>query len=389
MFFDYSAILTIGYAANRIGMRGTSFREIVFYVLVFLFLAADIRCNSITKREFLISGLLFVFFFFFYAYGAMFYPKNFELDINGFSPFHLLLYCQAAVLVFMRIDNFDVLIQYITYGARFFSIITFLNMYLSFTRNEGTFATNGYDMVAGYQAALCCLPLLYSLSKKFNIFDSVLAIAMFVLATLGGSRGSLLVILVYMAVGIFKKYFIEKRFMTKALFIFSICIIIPYVYNNYVFVIKSLTSTLSRWGIYSRTLDGFLTKEIVADSGRALLHRSVISSWNDMPIIGYGILGDRAANQGAYVHNFLIEVITDYGYAIGALVICLLIFGIILGIISEKKRSLVLLLLSYVGVMLAISGSYVVSTLFYVSLGILLAPNGTVGKEELVFADER
>ena len=86
-------------------------------------------------------------------------------------------------------------------------------------------------------------------------------------------------------------------------------------------------------------------------------------------------MGDRQFIEGDYVHNIILEFITDYGFVGGIGLFLLLLWQIIRKIKQSYPVSSLLLLVSiFTGIHLSLSGSYLMDTMFFIMLGLLFHP---------------
>lgn len=122
-----------------------------------------------------------------------------------------------------------------------------------------------------------------------------------------------------------------------------------------------LLSLLSRFskllGIRSRSIEMLLNGEFFSDSGRGEIQKRVISSFS---LLGSGLFGDRIAGEGFYAHNLIIEIIAQWGYLLGTVIVVAL--GVLFwrGIRTKnlELRWLIVVLLASSVMKLMLSGSY-------------------------------
>ena len=90
-------------------------------------------------------------------------------------------------------------------------------------------------------------------------------------------------------------------------------------------LINGLIQIMNSLGIESRTLEKMLSGDIMNDSERNLIWTYLIASAIKKIPFGQGIGADRLILQqkmrsGLYAHNFIIELIVNYGIIVGAIV---------------------------------------------------------------------
>ena len=377
IFFDYNIQRTLGYLGNRLPFRISNFGDNSFYVIVFLMVALLGSYIIPRRRKDFIVVISFLFFFLFYYFYAMIIsPKSLEVDLSGFSLIKLMTYFLVIVIAFMHDIDYDLLLRWLVNATRILSPVVFLTFYTDYTRSGYTYS--GYNMVLGYQAALCAIVLLYSLTsterfKLFRIIDIVELVVMVMVSTFGGSRGSVLTILVYVLAHVFKKMVLDRNLSTKIIYIF-LSVLVAYLFLKHsADLLEGVSALLKRLNINSRTVDFLAAKDILNDTNRNIKMETCFNSWRNMPLLGYGLLGDRQFLNGTYVHNFAIETITDFGFFVGSIVIVYIFKGIILAFKDGPAYSFLLILVSYEISHLMVSGTYLTSTLFFVIVGVLFS----------------
>ena len=66
---------------------------------------------------------------------------------------------------------------------------------------------------------------------------------------------------------------------------------------------------------------------------------NVIDDIIQNPLLGIGISGDRRVLDDAYVHNFFIEIIANFGIILGSFIIVALIIFILKSLLTRDNRS--------------------------------------------------
>lgn len=223
---------------------------------------------------------------------------------------------------------------------------------------------------------LLLLSLLIFLNEKKIKF---LMIALFscTIVIIMGSRGTLLCIasflIMYYIINFKKEFF-------HVIIIVTLLIGIIWNFNN---ILAITINKFESWGISSRTLYKLQNGDILNDTGRGKIQEVVIESLNEHPILGLGIGGERIPVNDkiykmtkdmstCYPHNLIIEIIAQYGYFVGAILITFLI-GLFINTIkntSGNERNIFLLLISQEVIKLFVSSSYMISPMFFLVLGI-------------------
>ncbi len=223
---------------------------------------------------------------------------------------------------------------------------------------------------------LLLLSLLIFLNEKKIKF---LMIALFscTIVVIMGSRGTLLCIasflIMYYIINFKKEFF-------HVIIIVTLLIGIMWNFNN---ILAITINKFESWGISSRTLYKLENGDILNDTGRGKIQKVVIEALNEHPILGLGIGGERIIVNDkiykmtkdmstCYPHNLIIEIIAQYGYFVGIMLIVFLI-GLLVNTIKNtngNERNILLLLVSQEIIKLLVSSSYIISPMFFLVLGI-------------------
>ncbi len=237
----------------------------------------------------------------------------------------------------------------------------------------------GYDMVFGYELCIGVLFLLNKYKKKKNIYDFIFSLTGIIMILIRGSRGPVLVIGVFL---IIKFLFSQYNTTKKILYLFSLLLIVSLAIIYKENILELMINILEKFNIYSRSLVYFLSNNTESLQERQLISNIIIKKIIDFNPLGYGVFSDRVFLQGIgpYTHNFVLEILLDFGWIIGSLVlytIGLLIFN---AFKNKNWSNLVVIFVSYVFVELMFTNSYLVLSYFWIMLGILLNASSFKGR---------
>ena len=375
VLFDYMMRVTFNNIRLVLGIGYEPFADLLFYSLFTVLFLISTFYMGLYKREIFFVFIYYGFFGFYYIYTMIVSPLSLQLQ-TGFSVLHIFLYFPAIIILYLGEIDYRRLLKLLVYAARIFSVVVILTMVMNYYLLG--FSFEQYDMVMGYQAALCEMFIIYSLSQEKNTVDIILLILLTALVLLMGSRGSLLILACYLMIVLLKKYF-SQRLSIKKIVLFMLAVVtIAIVFIEGKVLLEKIALLASGLNINARTIkfllgDDFST--VASDQIRYELRNKCVSQWGRMPALGYGILGDRQFLEGDYVHNIFIEFITDYGFVLGTILIVTLLYGIIKNIAKKSKIFAILLL--------SLSGSYLTSTLFFVLLSVIVNTRHTVKKTEV------
>lgn len=372
VFFKYLICLALGYFLNFFGLRNSGTNEVIFYTVLVFAIFLSISHNPLKKRQDIVKAIIYIFIMgMVVIYSNIVSPNAIRIDISGVDYLELFVYYLVIVLIYASVDDFGKLMHVIGGFARVLSPVLVVFFCLEYIRAGYSFS--GYDMVQGYQASLCALVLFFNIRNNRNNYDIVMFGVMTALAFLGGSRGAALVIMVFICLNvIFSVISVQnkqRRFMLLLLIVTGSILVYLYYYDFIAWVID----VLDNYGIRSRTLEAFLgsteTKE--SNLARIMLWGKCIQAWNNMPLFGYGILGDRILLNGSYPHNMVIEIITQHGFFVGIGLIVSVIGSAIYQCINSTKKEILILLMAFTFTHLMLSGSYLKEDQVFILIGVL------------------
>lgn len=231
------------------------------------------------------------------------------------------------------------------------------------------------DMDAAYRVLPAVMYLIYYASyhkrKIYWVFAIIASVTMFVF----GTRGPIMIILVYIAIVLTKKAILipgHKKFLAMAVLYAGILF---FIIDDRIFpeIIKSLSRLFGQMGFSSRIFDFYLSGEIVESQGRAELAQKAMDAIINNPALGYGFTSDRYL-FGVYPHNFVLELFVHFGVIIGAVILIGLVILTVVAFLKtkgvEKQNNFVLMLAVLVFMKLMVSGSYTIEPYFYFLLGV-------------------
>lgn len=268
-------------------------------------------------------------------------------------------FCTVVPVFLSFISVYNMHIFYRT--ALFVSLATSVIglLYLCYSLSDMLPAKDVYNMSIGYSLLFPSL-FLYFTKRPFFIF---IAILLFIVIFLEGSRGPLIPIACYI---LFQKL-IGSSFKNNFIFLFVLLFSISTIINFQSFFID----LFEKMNLHSRTFALLISGEVSRDSGRGDIYNLMISKLFENPYWGYGVFGDRTLGDGSYCHNIFLEIMLNFGCFVPVLFI--LVFGALLVVILPKlkKNELIFfVLLSLSSILpLCLSGSYLTDFKFPLFLG--------------------
>lgn len=178
-----------------------------------------------------------------------------------------------------------------------------------------------YNLGFGYTAIFCATVLISFFGEERKLWQISGAVAAVILALLGGSRGCLLSLAVFMAVFLVKK-FEAFSFRRKLLMVIGIAATYLVLYNSYETIISAVT------GVDSRAIRMLLEGTFTSDNGRNDIYDLAWDAIDEMSFWGYGAFGDRPFiaphYYWGYCHHIALEFIIDFGWMVGASLLVIL-----------------------------------------------------------------
>lgn len=281
---------------------------------------------------------------------SLFFPENEEVLWHQSIRFLLPIVIPSALCT-ISVKNPVILEKTLYYIAW---VVFTLLFFLLFKLFSGVFNMESYDMSLSY-ALLLPMMSLYRRKKWFAVCASLFILAVVIAI---GSRGAAVVFLLYVLYDIIINH--------KKLIPFFIVGIIAIVS-----LLPLFADFLESYGITSRTLQLLFAKDYLHSSNREDFYSIAISLLKENPFIGIGLFGDRAF--GAYVHNFILEVLLNFGVFIGTGVLVFFFCSCISAYFRSTRygRDCLVAFFCSCFVPLIVSGSYLIDYFFGTFIGIL------------------
>ncbi len=232
------------------------------------------------------------------------------------------------------------------------------------------------NMDASYNVLPSILYLFYWAISYHKIRYWLISFVGLLLCFTFGTRGPLLICLIFVLGGILFKLIWSKAVFTK-IFVTTVALLLSLLLfygDNLIKIIEWLSCLVENLGMSTRIFDLFLEGEIANSSGRDRLAEKVITAILQEPIRGYGILGDWVITGHVYVHNIFLEIWCQFGLVLGtfilAVVIALPLYVMFKYLRKKDEFLFMFMLFSMVFVKLMLSGTYLTETYFFLLLGL-------------------
>lgn len=339
----------------------------IFATIIILFFIVGIKHFNGFRKKAIWFSLLFFGLFLIYSF------VGYEGYIYNWSGMVFMLFCCAWpwFIVGIYVDDFKSILQ----GFKKIMILAWVTniMLIAYCY------LNGRPMSGNMEISYSILPLsiisIYFAIKEKKILYLLSTIAS-VLVILGiGSRGPLLCIAVFIIL-----YLLED-FKRNKLIILFFTLLVCFTFFNYTNILNGLIDFFEKYDINSRTLYKIRDGSIENDNGRGNIQEVAWNQLKDHPILGTGIGVERIKiNQlimnkdmgSSYPHNIIVEIMTQYGYIIGTMIILYLSCLFIISLLKSNsfERELLIIIFSTEIIRLMLSSSYLRSSFFFLWLGL-------------------
>lgn len=220
---------------------------------------------------------------------------------------------------------------------------------------------------------------IYFLQKKKFIYLGV-AIVSLLQIILFASRTAILSYVVFCVMySLFYdsgKQYRQKKTVRMLVFAFLV-----FVLSSDVFL-SLLSDAVSAVGLSSRIIDSFLAGDIQLDGGRERTYLYAIELLKENPW-GLGVYWDRYLCEFSYVHNFILEVLVDFGWLFGGLLLWSLLKNMVLILRSGDRqwKTLFILFFSLCMIRLFVSYSFWYDKNFWAMIAIIIGYRYSLKRE--------
>lgn len=294
-----------------IGPLADCILPITYTILACMSYSRD-RVRNIRQQDF----FLIFFFFFFFIVSIIRNPAcekhildAWGVDIYPAIPFFFLGLCFRPDKITM-----ECLGKWCSFA------VIFLSFYLLVIANDKGQLAEEYDMGAAYRLlASTMITINYALSsrKKFPIIASLIGV--FYSLSMG-TRGPLLVIIIFAAICFLYHYQITPKKKIAFIIIASILTFLFISGDAFIqLIVLPLRDFMLAFGVSTRILDLFLQAEIGDVNTRQAIYDFLFKKLSEQPLLGYGAYAEWTFGiQGA--HRVYVEILFEYGYVLGSFI---------------------------------------------------------------------
>lgn len=295
----------------------------------------------------------------------------------------LLVYVPVFLLMLTRIDFRLLWDQF-----RLFSYITLFLSFFAFGRYLFVYKTTPPDYMSFAYMMLNPILICFICGTEGKHLDMILSLLGSFIILIVGCRGAVITLAVFFALYVLGFYIPrggKKYGFFKYLVILGIIAIMIFSEQ----ILTFISYGLSRIGFTSRTVN-----KLIAGGGAFIESEGRRSIWtqaiNNIGFLGKGLFGDRTVildeyAHAAYAHNFVLEILVDFGWIFGLIIVAYLIALFIRAVryaFPSQSPILIKLTFAMIGIIFAkhmISTSFLTSFDFWFYLG--LASNVVINKE--------
>ena len=318
--------------------------------------------------------LLIIFALFSYCIMRLIFPENL-IYFKEIQP-QIKYVIMAFVVVRASFFDFEEIKNYLVLTSRFVAVIVVASVML----NQQYLIMHSIYMEFANAMSIPLGLMIYSGIMNNKICDIVISgIGLFAILAFG-SRGSLFTLFLLIILLLWIKYRSTKMALVSLFISVVIVIFGPSI-------LSVLLEYLVNSGIDSRSISKLLSGGFLVSNDRVRIWEYLVGILMKNSIFGVGICGDRyylpkqfTGVDATYAHNIILEILLDYGFLIGMLLISIIIYILIKCFFQEtdKDRKAFFSVFVIVGVLqLMISRSWLTEQNFFILLALLLTYSTT------------
>ena len=375
--FYWIAIVTyILSIIRRLPVIGHFDKFILPLTMLFLFIIANKK--KIWRYVYPSDILVMVFVIFSIFTTLVIYPRNSEYLWYNFDLY--ILYCIPAFLVGLSSVEYDEDMFLIISRLSCVSIVaSFFLLFYYGSLGKETIDELGQSYAVLPNTLFVLAYYVYS-RKKFYLLFSVLGIAY---ALMLGSRGPIILILVFIALSTIYK----NKERLPVVLVIGLAVYLFIEFGLYRDVLLGISRILKNMGYSTRIIDLTLAGEAISHtSGRDEIYELLLDILKSKPFTGYGLFGEWQF-VGWNAHELYLEVVFEYGWPLGVLLIFLYVKSVITSSLKCMDNEVItffnMIFIVYVLVQGCMSYSHLRPELFLL-LGFSLMQNRKRNFENLI-----
>ena len=230
------------------------------------------------------------------------------------------------------------------------------------------------NMNASYNVLPSVIYLIYWAITNNGTKNWLIALAASALPFIFGTRGPIIAIAVFCAIGLIYRFSKIKNIAVKIVLILIVCVIAVYIStgNRILEWAEILSKRFGEIGFSTRIFDYLIEEQLAESVGRENISDAIWKAIKQNAISGYGFMGDRSIT-GGYAHNIVLEYWCSYGFFAGSAAVVLTALVPMKAMLRSKGTDvfwLIMMLSCMVFIKLMVSSSYVFEPYFYLLLGL-------------------
>lgn len=232
-----------------------------------------------------------------------------------------------------------------------------------------------YSVTFGYEVLPFALLFLYCALTDRKMIHIAVSIIMTIMILIGGSRGPVLFIGVFLLLYLCMVISHSKK---KAAIIGTSAVVLLLLALFYKNLLEILISIMDSFGFSSRFFTTLLDGTVTDDNNRAEIWAAAIQMIKENPL-GYGAMGSRFRIAkyifAGYPHNIILEILIDYGVIPGVIILCALVGNAYRILFKEKYSEWRCIALPFFSTSCALMGSmtYWSVPYFWVSVAVIVS----------------
>ena len=343
----------------------------LFYVVIHLILLFFIFLKLQDKDKILFSSIYCIVIF--YILINLILNQDFFYNIIEKNMW-LLIADIPIIFLLTKLEDLEIFYKIFLKKSIYISIACILLYYFHISNLSS-------NMVFAYTLLVPLLMHIHEAVSRQKIAYILISIYELSILLAYGSRGSLIVLAVYLFLYIFLilfKKLTKKQFIKLILFLSLILILsvisLPYIYD-----------TLSNSGVYIRNLDFLMNGKFFTSNQRIEIYKNFFTYISQKPFFGWGLAGEFIV--GEFPHNFIVEILFNFGLIIGSCIIMSILYLIIRPILKSSFNKKIFIVFFSTGIIpLLLSSSYIEWLPFWTFLGICLSEfNSKKHKKKILF----
>ena len=359
-----------------------AFSTVLFLPILFDFITSATGGNSSVYTYILYIGTLIIFFMEFYIIIKL---RNVFLLIGIYSLFFInsLLFPDSQYYIYST-DFILVCLYFIPIGLLFFtqirdwsSLAYILNKYSIYAFLIGIYillftdvrVESKDDSLFTYmEFSYALLPFLCASFARYYETRSKFTLVLFLLGVLEilayGCRGAVISTMLFVC------SLILSNGKTNRIFLFFFVAVALFVYSNF----ESIVNYLLSFELFSDSyfLQHFVNGEMF-ESSRSEIYKLCENRISSMGLEVCGVFGDRPFCGSVYPHNFVYEIMMQFGWFLGPTILLFYLALIVKCMLKRECRTALLFILCALLFKYMLSGSYLLSGLFWIASSALVS----------------